>query len=169
LDAIKYSLLCGSGILLATIGVTARRFLDHYGRAATLCVIIVGLLTMFLSLYFLGSPGCWSDAWGGVSTGYFGAPPPEQMIPLPRVALPFAAIIVALLGARFQLPIFVYMALAALSFSIHMLGFQYLHDTQHWPATVMITGLVALVVALIVELRRTRGNALDDMPSSMRL
>ena len=59
--------------------------------------------------------------------------------------------------------------LAGLAFSIHVLGYSYFEHLPVWPRLLMILGTVCFFAALYRELRRTRGNTIDDVVSQSRL
>jgi len=53
--------------------------------------------------------------------------------------------------------------------SIHLLGYLYFENIPAWPKMLMLLGTIGFFGALFLELRRTRGNAIDDVVSQARL
>jgi hypothetical protein len=77
--------------------------------------------------------------------------------------LPLAALLITLLACRFQMFAFLMVGLAGMAFSIHVLGHLYFQDVATWPKLLMTLGSVCFFAALYRELRRTRGNTIDDV------
>jgi len=50
-----------------------------------------------------------------------------------------------------------------------MLGMIYFEDSSSWPKLLIVLGAVCFFTALFFELRRTRGNAVDDLVGQSRL
>jgi hypothetical protein len=83
--------------------------------------------------------------------------------------LPVVSLGIALLSCRYQMLSFLVMGLAGFAVSMHVMGYDYFASSVTWPCLVMVVGAACLAVALAVDLRRTRGDALDDVISRSRL
>jgi len=80
-----------------------------------------------------------------------------------------ASLVMALLACRYQMLAFLLMGLAGFAGSIHLLGHFYFDQVPAWPKLLMAAGTVCFFAALFLELRRTRGNTVDDVVSQARL
>jgi serine/threonine protein kinase/class 3 adenylate cyclase len=161
-DPLSYLLLAGCGTVMVTAGLAARRGLGHRCRGATWLVILVGLTNVLLGLWLAGEPERWPEAWWRPTI--FGAAVPGAHLVLPAVSLG-----IALLSCRYQMLSFLVTGLAGFAVSMHAMGYDYFAGSVTWPCLVMIVGAACLAVALAVDLRRTRGDALDDVISRSRL
>jgi hypothetical protein len=150
------------GAIQATLGLVARRLLRHHCRLATLGVILAGLVAVLTGFGVAG----WSDIWpsGWWTVEIFGKP-----VSFPHVVMPAAALAITLLACRYQLLAFLMVGLVGLAFSIHVLGYLYFEKVPTWPKLMMVLGATCFFVALYRELRRTRGNSIDDVVSQARL
>ena len=157
-QAKSYLTLSVAGVGLACLGLVARRRLAHRARLATLAVIVAGLVTILLGLYWAGLRWPWWSLHRG-----------DEVIPLPHLLLPAASIVMAVVSARVQMREFVLIGLVGLAASLYLLGKRYFYDTQAWPAGIIVAGFVCFAVSLAIELRRTRGNATDDVVTRTRL
>jgi hypothetical protein len=162
LDAWSYLLLCGIGAAQAAIGLAARDALGHRCRLATLVVVFAGLTNVLVGFGLAGWEKTWPADWPNLAI--FG-----QEVSLPHVALPLAALLITLLACRYQMFAFLLVGLAGLAFSIHVLGHLYFQDVATWPKVLMSLGTVCFFGALYRELRRTRGNTIDDVVAQTRL
>jgi serine/threonine protein kinase/class 3 adenylate cyclase len=160
--ALSGLLLAGLGALLVAVGQLTRVGLRHRCRGATWLLIVTGLVTVLAGLWHAGQPEVWAEGWWRVTI--FGA-----AVPLAHLVLPLVSLTMALLACRFQMLSFLLVGLAGFAVSMQMLGHTYFGATAGWPKFMMIVGAVGLVVALVVELYRTRGNALDDLISRNRM
>jgi serine/threonine protein kinase/class 3 adenylate cyclase len=155
-------LLSLAGVLLSVTGLAARKWLRHRCRLATLAVIFAGLVTVLLGLGVAGWEGTWPSGWWTVQV--FG-----KALPIPHLVLPVGALMITLAACRYQMLAFLIVGLAGLAFSIHVLGHLYFQDLATWPKVLMCLGAICFFVALYRELRRTRGNSIDDVVSQSRL
>jgi hypothetical protein len=144
------------GAAQAAIGLAARDALRHRCRWATLAVIFAGLANVLVGLGAAGWQDTWPKDWPDLTI--FG-----KAVHLPHVALPLAALLITLLACRFQMFAFLMVGLTGLAFSIHVLGHLYFADVAAWPKVLMSLGTVCFFGALYRELRRTRGNTIDDV------
>jgi hypothetical protein len=85
------------------------------------------------------------------------------------VALPAVALAVALLSCRHQMAIFFLAGMAGLALSIHALGHLYFGSAPAWPKALIVLGATGFFGALWRELRRARGNAIEDVARQSRL
>jgi hypothetical protein len=127
-----------------------------------LTVIFAGLVAILVGFGAAGWEGTWPEKW--LHLAIFG-----KNVPFPHVVLPVAALAITLAACRFQMLAFLVVGLAGLAFSIHVLGYMYFEHLSVWPRVLMILGTVCLFTALYRELRRTRGNTIDDVVSQSRL
>ncbi len=84
-------------------------------------------------------------------------------VPLPHALFPLLSLAIVAAAHRTQMLLFLFVGLFGFARSIYLLGFEYFNKTQRWPALVLGFGVLAFAVTLYVELRQTRGNAIDDM------
>ncbi len=161
-QALALLLLSDAGAVQVVIGLWARSQLRHRCRLATLMVIFAGLVALLVGFGAAGWEGTWPEKWLHLSL--FGA-----KVPFPHVVLPVAALAITLAACRFQMLAFLIVGLAGLAFSIHVLGYSYFEHLPVWPKCLMILGAVCFFAALYRELRRTRGNTIDDVVSQSRL
>jgi hypothetical protein len=159
---LSFLLLSAAGTVQAVTGLAARHFLRHRCRPATLGVIFLGLIAIVAGFGSAGWKGTWPDTWWKVLV--FG-----KEVPFPHFVLPAAALTITLLACRYQMFAFLMVGLAGLAFSIHGLGYLYFDEVPAWPKVLMSCGAVCFFVALFRELRRTRGNTIDDVVSQTRL
>jgi len=155
-------LLSLAGVLLSITGLAARKWLRHRCRLATLTVILAGLVCVLSGLGLAGWGGTWPAEWWTVQL--FG-----KALPIPHIVLPVAALSITLAACRYQMLAFLVVGLAGLAFSIHVLGHLYFQDLATWPKVLMSLGAICFFLALYRELRRTRGNTIDDVVSQSRL
>jgi hypothetical protein len=155
-DAWSNLSLCGMGAAQAAIGLAARDALRHRCRLATLAVIFAGLTNVLVGFALAGWKQTWPSDWPDITV--FG-----KDLPLPHLALPLAALLITLLACRYQMFAFLMVGLAGLAFSIHVLGYQYFENVAAWPKVLMSLGTICFFVALYRELKRTRGNTIDDV------
>jgi hypothetical protein len=148
--------------VLAAIGVVARHFLRHRGRLATLAVIVAGLANLLAGLTEAGRAGTWPADWAAPEV--FG-----RAVPATHLALPLISLTITLLACRYQMIAFLLVGLVGFAGSIHLLGHLYFEQIAGWPKLMMIAGACCFFSALYLELRRTRGNAVDDVVSQSRL
>jgi len=80
-----------------------------------------------------------------------------------------ASLLVTVLACRYQLFAFLLVGLAGFAGSIHALGYLYFGESPAWPRVMMLAGAVCFFGALLFELRRTRGNTIDDVVNEKRL
>lgn len=155
-DAWSYLSLCGMGTAQAAIGLAARNALRHRCRLATLAVIFAGLTNVLVGFALAGWKQTWPSDWPDMTV--FG-----KELPLPHLAMPLAALLITLLACRYQMFAFLMVGLAGLAFSIHVLGYEYFENVAMWPKLLMSLGTICFFVALYRELKRTRGNTIDDV------
>jgi hypothetical protein len=160
-----YLLLAGAGVIQTWLGLAARRRLEHRSRGATWCVIFVGLLNVLLGLGIAGWEDRWPEGWW--RWGVFAEA--EPAVPLAHLLLPLACLVIASLACRYQMFSFLFAGLAGFAASVHLLGYLYFGRVQAWPRLLILFGALSLAAALYYELRRTRGNTLDDVVSRSRL
>jgi serine/threonine protein kinase/class 3 adenylate cyclase len=161
-DASAYLLMCVAGGLQATVGLLARRYLRHRCRWAALAVTFVGLVGVLAALGLAGVQETWPKGWWAPRV--YG-----QAVAAPHLALPLASIVIAVLACRFQMVSFLFVGLLGFAASVHLLGYLYFENVVSWPKTMMVAGAICFFAALWLELRRTRGNAIDDVVSQTRL
>ena len=77
--------------------------------------------------------------------------------------------LITLLACRYQMFAFLMVGLAGVAFSVHVLGHLYFAKVPTWPKVLMALGAICFFAALYRELRRTRGNTIDDVVSQSRL
>jgi serine/threonine protein kinase/class 3 adenylate cyclase len=159
---LSFVLLSLTGAVQATVGVWSRTQLKHHCRLATLIVLLAGLVCLLAGLGLAGWAGTWPPTWPTVPV--FG-----QAVALPHVVLPIAALGVTLLACRYQILAFLIVGLAGVAFSVHVLGHLYFQTVSAWPKGMMILGAICFFTALYHELRRTRGNTIDDVVNQARL
>jgi hypothetical protein len=160
--ALALLLLSDAGAVQAVIGLGARGWLRHRCRLATFTVIFAGLVAVLAGFGAAGWEGTWPEKWLHLTV--FG-----KNVPFPHVVLPVAALVITLAACRFQMLAFLVVGLVGLAFSIHVLGYSYFEHLPVWPRCLMILGTVCFFTALYCELRRTRGNTIDDVVSQARL
>jgi hypothetical protein len=158
----SFLLLSLAGVTQATVGLAARSLLRHRCRLASLGVIFCGLATVLVGFALAGWRHTWPEEWWQIAL--FG-----KAVPFPLVALPAAALLISLLACRFQMFVFLLVGLIGLAFSIHLLGDVYFRDVSAWPKGLMMVGAGCFFLALYKELRRTRGNTIDDAVTQVRL
>lgn len=161
-DALSYVLLSLTGLVQTVLGLVARRHLGHHCRLATWIVIFAGLVNLLAGLGFAGTEETWPQTWWRPE--FFG-----RAVPAPHVALPAASLLVTVLACRYQLFAFLLVGLAGFAGSIHTLGYLYFGESPAWPRVMMLAGAVCFFGALLFELRRTRGNTIDDVVNEKRL
>jgi hypothetical protein len=155
-------LLSLAGVIQVGVGLLARSWLKHRCRAATLGLVVAGLVATLTGFGLGGWEGTWPQNWPGLTV--LGA-----TVPYPHIALPLSALAITLLACHYQLLAFLMVGLAGLAFSIHVLGHLYFKDIPAWPKALMAAGAALFFVALYRELRRTRGNTIDDVVGQSRL
>jgi hypothetical protein len=161
-EPISFLLLSATGAIQVAVGLTGRAFLQHRCRLATWGVVFVGLVGVLVGLTAAGAPEVWpSDWWKFAVLG--------KQVPVTHVALPFAAILITLLACKYQMMAFLLVGLTGLAFSVHMLGHVYFDEIPAWPKLMMSLGGICFFVALYRELRRNRGNTIDDFVDQVRL
>jgi len=160
LDALSRLLTAGTAAMIVAAGVVGRRLLAHRARIATFGVTTAGILVVLASLYRTGLS--YPDGWP--SCPIFGAD-----VPLPHVTMPIASLVIVALAARVQLLSFLMLGLFGLASSIYLLAFGYFTQSRAWPTAVIVGGALCFIVSLAVELRRSHGHALDDLPNRRRL
>jgi len=153
-------LLSLAGAVQTALGLLARRYLKHHGRMATWAVIITGLAGVLVGLEQAGEK--WPANWWTWSL--FG-----KTVPVVHVGLPFGSLVITLLACRYQMLAFLMVGLVGFAGSIHLLGYRYFEETPSWPKLLMAIGAACFFLALWLELRRTRGNTLDDALGQSRL
>jgi hypothetical protein len=159
---ISFLLLSVVGALQASAGLAARSYLRHRSRFATWTVVMAGLVSLLLGLILAGNDDAWPRNWWRLEVF-------QQQLPFPHFALPWVAIAITLLACRFQMFAFLLVGLAGLSVSIHLLGQLYFSDISTWPKVLMSLGTACFFIALYRELRRTRGDTIDDVVNRSRL
>jgi serine/threonine protein kinase/class 3 adenylate cyclase len=160
-DLKSYLALSVAGVLLAGCGLLGRKLLAHRGRLPTLGVTLAGLVSTLYALRYAAHEWKRTD-WVMAQVAGVAIPPPD-------IALLLVAIAMTLLASRVQMTSFLVVGLAGTATALHVLGREYFEHDQWWPAAVIATGVSFCAVALAVELRRTRGNALDDLTTRTRL
>jgi hypothetical protein len=65
--------------------------------------------------------------------------------------------------------VFLLVGLAGFAASIHLLGGLYFSDAADWPRLMILLGTACFFAALYAELRRTRGNPIDDVVGQRRV
>ena len=93
----------------------------------------------------------------------------QKPVPAAHLALPLASLGITLLACRFQMFAFLLVGLVGFAGSIHLLGYLYFEDSYGWPRMLMMAGTICFFGALFLELRRTRGNSIDDVVGQARL
>jgi hypothetical protein len=161
-DAASFLFLSALGAIQVTAGLLLRGYLKHRGRLATLAVIIIGLGNLLAGLAGSAAKDYWPQDWWRMV--FFG-----KSIPISHVLLPLVSLSIALLACRFQIFAFLLLGLLGFAGSIHFLGFLYFENISAWPKMLMLVGALGFFLALFLELRRTRGNAIDDVVSQSRL
>jgi hypothetical protein len=159
---LSFLLLSLAGGVQAVIGLAARGWLRHRCRPATFSVIVAGLLAVLAGLALAGWQDTWPADWTKLRLF-------SKQVPVPHIAMPLAALVITLLACRYEMLSFLIVGLAGFAFSIHMLGHLYFQDAPTWAKVLMVSGAVAFFFALYRELRRTRGNTIDDLVSQSRL
>jgi hypothetical protein len=159
---LSFLLLSDAGVVQVVIGLAARAWLRHRCRLATLIVIFAGLVAILVGFGAAGWDNTWPKAWLHLTV--FG-----KSVPIPHVVLPWAALAITLAACRYQMLAFLMVGLAGMAFSIHVLGHLYFKELSTWPKLLMILGAACFFTALYRELRRTRGNTIDDVVSQSRL
>ena len=158
----SFLLLALAGIVQAALGLMARTHLRHRCRLATLAVVFAGLVATLTGLTLAGWEGTWPETWW--SPPVLGKP-----VPVAHLGLPLASLIITLLACRYQMLAFLLVGLTGLAGSVHVLGYLYFKNIAGWPKAMMLVGTVCFFAALYLELRRTRGNTIDDMVTEKRL
>jgi serine/threonine protein kinase/class 3 adenylate cyclase len=160
-----FLLLAGAGAAQVWIGLAARARLRHLSRGATWLVIFVGLLNVLAGLALAGLDERWPQGWWGwrVFEGV------SEPVPMAHLLMPLVSLSMAMLACRYQMFSFLLVGLAGFAGSVHLLGLQYFTEVQAWPRLMILLGACGLGGALVVELRRTRGNTLDDVVTRSRL
>jgi hypothetical protein len=158
----SFLLLSSSGVVLTTVGLLARDHLKHRCRTATLAVVFIGLISLLTGLATAGWRDIWPETWWRPS--FFDTP-----VPAAHLALPLVSLGITLLACRFQMFTFLMVGLAGFALSIHLLGSLYFEHNNGWPKLLIALGTICFFAALFLELRRTRGNAVDDVISQTRL
>jgi hypothetical protein len=161
-QASSYLLLAGAGAVQVGLGLWARSSLRHRCRLATWIVVFVGLVDALAGLALAGEQGTWPEGWW--SPVVFG-----QEVPATHLALPLVSLAITLLACRFQMFAFLLVGLLGFAGSIHLLGYLYFDATASWPRLMIAGGAVGVVMALYLELRRTRGHEGDDLTRQHRL
>jgi serine/threonine protein kinase/class 3 adenylate cyclase len=159
---LSFLLVSGAGAVQAMAGLAARGLLRHRCRLATLTVIFAGLVTVLVGFGVAGWEDTWPKAWLHLTVL-------GKSVPFPHVVLPVAALVITLAACRYQMLAFLMVGLAGLAFSIHVLGHLYFKELPTWPKLLMVLGAACFFTALYRELRRTRGNTIDDVVSQSRL
>ena len=160
-DAASWLLLSCAGGVLALIGLLARSRLKHHCRPATLAVISLGLVGSLAGFARSGWKETWPGDWWAPSL--FGS-----SVPMSHLLLPVLALGITLLACRYQMFSFLLVGLAGFAASIHLLGYLYFETAASWPKFMMVVGAICFFAALLLELRRTRGNTIDDVVSQSR-
>jgi hypothetical protein len=159
---ISFLLLSVVGGLQACSGLAARSYLRHRSRIATWTVVMSGLVSLLLGLILAGNDDAWPQNWWRLEV--FG-----QQLPFPHFVLPGVAIAITLFACRLQMFAFLLVGLVGLSVSIHLLGQLYFSNISTWPKVLMGLGTTCFFIALYRELRRTRGDTIDDVVRRSRL
>ena len=160
--ATSYLLGSIAGGIQAAIGLLARERLRHRCRFATLALIMVGLVELLGGLGLAGGEHSWPPGWWAPLVF-------QNAVPAAHLALPLAALGITLLACRFQMFAFLLVGLVGFAGSIHLLGYLYFEDSYGWPRMLMMAGTGCFFGALFLELRRTRGNSIDDVVGQARL
>jgi len=160
--AASFLLLSAAGAIQVTVGLLLRSYLKHRGRLATLIVIVIGLGNVLTGLAGSAYEHSWPNDWWHMIV--FGKPVPGS-----HVLLPVVSLAIALLACRYQMFAFLLLGLIGFAGSIHLLGYLYFENIPAWPKMLMLLGTIGFFGALFLELRRTRGNAIDDVVSQARL
>ena len=155
-------LLSLAGVLLVAVGLRARAILRHRCRLASWLVTVAGLGFVLAGLAAAGWNETWPRDWW--SPRVFGQP-----VPVPHLVLPGASLLIALLACRYQWLAFLLVGLAGFAGSVHLLGQAYFSDISAWPKTIMMSGVICFFGALYLEIRHSRGNAMDDVVRQNRL
>ncbi|HXJ72176.1 MAG TPA: hypothetical protein VNM37_04970, partial [Candidatus Dormibacteraeota bacterium] len=150
------------GIVQVCIGLLARSALQQHCRVATRFVIFFGLVNLLAGLGVSGWIGTWPENWPAIMVR-------SKPLSWPHMALPVVALGITLMACRYQMFLFLLVGLSGIAFSVHVLGHLYFEGIPAWPKLLMIAGASCFFVALFRELRRTRGNILDDVVSQTRL
>jgi predicted Ser/Thr protein kinase len=158
----SFLLLALAGVVQTALGLLARAYLRHRCRLATLALVFVGLVTALTGLTLAGWEGTWPANWW--SPPVFGKP-----VPVAHLSLLLASLAITLLACRYQMFAFLLVGLTGLAGSVHVLGYLYFEKTASWPKAMMLVGTVCFFAALYLELRRTRGNTIDDVVTQKRL
>ena len=158
----SYLLLSAAGVIQTLLGLWARAHLKHRCRAATMLVVLIGLVNVLAGLGLAGGEGVWPANW-------WRPPVFEIAVPAAHLALPALSLAMALLASRVQMLSFLLVGLAGFAASIHLLGWKYFNHTTAWPKCMIAAGAVCFFAALLLELRRTRGHAVDDLVGQKRL
>ena len=158
----SYLLLSGAGVVQTLLGLWARGHLQHRCRAATMLVVLIGLVNVLAGLGLAGWEENWPQNWWRPSI--FHTP-----VPAAHLAMPALSLVMALLASRVQMLSFLLVGLAGFATSIHLLGWKYFERTTAWPKCMIVVGAVCFFAALFLELRRTRGHAVDDLVGQKRL
>ena len=159
---ISFLLLSAMGAVQACAGLAARNYLRHRCRLATWSVVIAGLVSLLLGLILTGHEDYWPRNWWRLEVF-------QQQVPFPHFVLPWVAIAITLLACRFQMFAFLMVGLVGMSVSIHLLGQLYFGEISTWPKLLMSLGTACFFIALYRELRRTRGDTVDDVVRQSRL
>ena len=123
---------------------------------------MAGLVSLLLGLILAGNDGTWPQNWWRLEVF-------RQQLPFPHFVLPWVAIAITLFACWYQMFAFLLVGLIGLSVSIHLLGQLYFSDIPSWPKVLMGLGTACFFIALYRELRRTRGDTIDDVVGRSRL
>jgi serine/threonine protein kinase/class 3 adenylate cyclase len=159
---LSFMLLSLAGAVQVVGGLAARHYLQHRCRGATLGVIFVGLVTFLAGLGLAALDNRWPEGWWTILI--LGKP-----VPFPHAIFPWAALAVTLLACRYQMFSFLLVGLAGIGCSVHGLGHLYFEKLTAWPRALMVVGAACFFLALFFELRRTKGNTIDDVVNQARL
>jgi hypothetical protein len=159
---ISFLLLSVVGVVQVSAGLAARSYLRHRSRLATWSVVVAGLVAVLAGLLLAGLENTWPQNWWRLEVF-------QQQVPFPHFALPWVAVAITLLACRFQMFAFLLVGLNGLSVSIYLLGQLYFSEISTWPKLLMSLGTCCLFIALYRELRRTRGDTIDDVVRQSRL
>jgi serine/threonine protein kinase len=159
---ISWLLVSLFGAAQVSIGLIGRKALQHHCRLATRALIFFGLVNVLAGLGVAGWIGTWPEGWPAILVR-------SKSMSWPHIVLPVAALVITLMACRYNMFVFLLVGLAGIAFSVHVLGHLYFEEIPAWPKMLMIAGAVCFFVALFRELRRTRGNILDDVVSQTRL